>query len=280
MGPRFACCLVAWASVLLVAGCPQFQSDFVISSDGGAMRVGDSEPEGSSSEASDAAPAPDSASKNGTMSEGGVSDGAVSDGTVQEADTPPGEGSEAGAEAGSEAGPCSAGSLQCSAFQPQVCSSGEWHNVGALCSNQACVAGACVGVCTPGATQCSGPMPDSGVATGYYVNTQTCNSSGQWGADAPCSQPTPVCQNGSCACPNSTVCNGVCVDEEHDSNNCGSCGTVCPNGYTCQGSCGPACSCNAVTIGTACANAACARSYPGTTCQTSTVPGIPAACAQ
>jgi hypothetical protein len=239
------------------------------------MRVGDSEPEGSSSEASDAAPAPDSASKNGTMSEGGVSDG-----TVQEANAAPGAGPEAGAEAGSEAGPCSAGSLQCSAFQPQVCSSGEWHNVGALCSNQACVAGACVGVCAPGAIQCSGPVPDAGVATGYYVNTQTCNSLGQWGADAPCSQPTPVCQNGSCACPNSTVCNGTCVDEEHDSNNCGTCGNVCPSGNTCLGGCGPACSCSVATIGTACANAACARAYPGTTCQTSTIPGNPAACAQ
>jgi hypothetical protein len=241
MHPRPAHCAAAWA--LLATGCPQFQSDFVISSEAEALPVSDSEPQGPSLEASDAATPTDGAPVDATT----APDVAASDGAVQ------------------EAGPCSAGSLQCSGLQPQVCSSSQWHDVGAPCSTQACVAGACVGVCVPGAVQCAGPTVDGGSFINDYADTQTCDSAGQWGALTPCSQPTPVCQSGSCTCPNSSVCTGVCVDENRDSNNCGACAKACANGYSCQGgACAPSCQCSAATIGTACAIADCAQPVHGT----------------
>jgi hypothetical protein len=52
-----------------------------------------------------------------------------------------------------------------------------------------------------------------------------------------------VCQSSSCtfACnTNYTACNGACVNEQTDKNNCGGCGTghVCGTGLSCQsGSC-------------------------------------------
>jgi hypothetical protein len=48
-----------------------------------------------------------------------------------------------------------------------------------------------------------------------------------------------VWQMGDIACPaGQTLCTGVCVDEQTDVNNCGSCGNVCPMGQVCSaGSC-------------------------------------------
>jgi hypothetical protein len=248
MRARLAYAFAAGASAVLALGCPQFDSDFAIMPEAGAVLVSESGPQSSSHDASDAATAADEAAPDATT----APDVAGLDGAVQ------------------EAGPCSDGSLQCSGLQPQVCSSGLWHDVGAPCSNQACVAGACIGVCVPGAVQCAGSTADGGSFTNDYTDTQMCDPTGQWGAPTPCSQPTPVCQAGSCTCPNSSVCSGVCVDENRDSNNCGACAKSCANGYSCQGGgCAPSCQCSAATIGTACAIADCAQPVHGTgaTCE-------------
>ena len=51
-------------------------------------------------------------------------------------------------------------------------------------------------------------------------------------ADCPDAQ---VCHNGTCVCPaNTEECNGNCVDEKNDPNNCGACGNVCGSGTGCQ----------------------------------------------
>jgi hypothetical protein len=94
---------------------------------------------------------------------------------------------------GVDAGPesCAAGALQCNGQQPQQCDAdGGWDNIGPSCItvNQACVAGACVGVCTPGTTQCANA-----------TQVEMCAADGQWSITVACSQPTPVCNNGTCA---------------------------------------------------------------------------------
>lgn len=219
MRTRLAYCLFAGASVLLTVGCPQFERDFVISSDAGGLPLSDSGTEGSSLDASDAATAAAEAASDATTEP----DIATSDVAVQEAGPVP------------DASPCSAGSLQCSSLQPQLCENGEWHNVGAACVSQACVAGACMGVCSPGATQCAGLSyaPEAGAFVGDYTTTQTCSPMGQWGPEVSCSQPTPTCKNGSCYCAY-TICGGMCVNEDDDNNNCGACGVACTGDDSCQ----------------------------------------------
>jgi hypothetical protein len=216
----------AWA--LFAVGCPQFENDFVIASDAAGLPSNDAEPQGSTGDASDAATttdgsdaatAPDSTAADAAI----AADVGASDGAPQEASPM------------SDASSCSPGALQCSGLQPQLCENGEWHNVGASCVSQACVGGACAGTCTPGATQCSGLSyaPEAGAFIGDYTTTQTCSPMGQWGAEAPCSQPTPTCKSGSCYCA-FTICNGMCVDEATDNNNCGACGVMCSVGHSCE----------------------------------------------
>ena len=51
-----------------------------------------------------------------------------------------------------------------------------------------------------------------------------------------------TCRNGSCeeACPAGFAwCSGGCTNLDFDNANCGSCGNVCPDGYSCQGVCTP-----------------------------------------
>jgi hypothetical protein len=223
---RFASCLLVGA--LLVAGCPQFENDFVIGSDAASLASNDAEPLRPSDDASDAAT---------TMDGSGAV--AASDGTAADTASAPDVATLEGAakEAGpmADASSCSAGGLQCSGLQPQLCENGEWHNLGASCVSQACVDGACVGTCTPGATQCSGLSyaPEAGAFIGDYTTTQACSPMGQWGAEVPCPQPTPTCKSGSCYCA-FAICNGMCVDEATDNDNCGACGAMCAVGHSCE----------------------------------------------
>jgi sulfatase modifying factor 1 len=48
----------------------------------------------------------------------------------------------------------------------------------------------------------------------------------------------PPCEGGRCVCragDGSTLCNGLCIDEQTDPQNCGACGNVCPAGVSCKG---------------------------------------------
>jgi hypothetical protein len=97
-----------------------------------------------------------------------------------------------GPEAGLGDGGCAESSLICNGQQPQVCTSGQYQDMGAACSNSACVGGTCQGVCSPQALRCVG----NGV--------ETCDDTGAWGAATACPAATPIC-NGAGAC-------GVCTD--------------------------------------------------------------------
>ncbi len=200
-----------------------------------------------------------SASTTGTGpgSPSGSSSGSVSS-TVHDAGLPDATVPDASkAEAG-----CSVGALNCNGVQPQECTaSGTWHDVGLPCSGSLpfCLAGACV-ECTPGSSVCSANA------------VETCSSTGQWGGPVACSPAAPTCsqsgQSASCVCPNgetvsngvccpsgetgcggvcwpadagATECNGTCVGEQTDVNNCGGCGTTCTTGQICTGTCVPGC---------------------------------------
>src|SRR5579883_996385 len=114
-------------------------------------------------------------------------------------------------------GPCTPGAKQCDGNAVVTCgSSGQWGSP-AVCTNQACVDGACTGVCAPGATQCSSE------------SVQICGANGQWAAGTACPQPTPDCSGGVCTCAGST-CGDSCVNEQTDDANCGGCGLACSTG--------------------------------------------------
>jgi hypothetical protein len=168
-------------------------------------------------------------------------------------------------------GACAPGSKECSGTLAQTCNaSGEWQTT-QTCPYVCTGAGVCSGVCVPAATQCSG----NGV--------ETCSASGQWSAAVACAQPTPVCNQGACACLEST-CNGSCINEQTDPNNCGGCGNACqPTGATADTCLGPSCSytcsanhsdCNADvapdTDGCECATPGCC----GNSCQTAHTNGV------
>ena len=65
--------------------------------------------------------------------------------------------------------------------------------------------------------------------------------SGQVRVKGRCEPITGRCdQHRDCASPEDLCCNGVCTHVVFDRNNCGRCGNVCPEGYTCSGDCIPA----------------------------------------
>jgi hypothetical protein len=65
-----------------------------------------------------------------------------------------------------------------------------------------------------------------------------CNASGTRTASASCKAPC-----GPCFAPTPTQCGAGCTSLETDSNNCGTCGHVCPTGESCRaGTCLPTCS--------------------------------------
>jgi sulfatase modifying factor 1 len=87
---------------------------------------------------------------------------------------------------------------------------------------------------------------------------QTCTG-GQWIQAAACTGDTPVCLNGVCgACPNGQVgCNGLCVDEHADADNCGGCGVVCPPEAICQNAACVPCPSGQNGCGAACIDGTC-----------------------
>jgi hypothetical protein len=133
-------------------------------------------------------PAPEAGPPAMTMGMTG-DDATVDDGGTAPDDAPSGV---ADADAG-----CAESSLNCNGQQPQVCTAGQFQDMGAACSNSACVAGTCQGVCSPQGLRCTG----NGV--------ETCDATGAWGAAAACPAATPICNGaGVCgACANgSTQC--------------------------------------------------------------------------
>jgi hypothetical protein len=156
---------------MLVAACPQFESDFVIASDAGALPVSDAEtfadvtPDSWQGTLVDSPATPDSPS----TSDGSTApDGTPPDLSTSDVSTPDGE-----------TATCAAGTTECaSGTQVKTCGAdGQWGAT-TTCANVCVDSGVgsnCGGVCAPGATQCS---------TGTQV--ETCRSDGQWGAPTAC----------------------------------------------------------------------------------------------
>jgi hypothetical protein len=159
------------------------------------------------------------------------------------------------------------GAGTCVGSNPVVCSSaGQCYNVGTcntsngVCSNPAKASGTACNdgnACTQtdtcnGAGTCVGGNPVVCTASDACHVAGTCNTS-----NGACSNPTGnngatcgsasngvlECNNGACnvlACNGGyTNCSGTCVNEGADTNNCGSCGHVCPAAESClSGTCG------------------------------------------
>lgn len=82
---------------------------------------------------------------------------------------------------------------------------------------------------------------------------QTCTSCSGHQSRVFCCGSGFTCVNGKCACSAPrTACGNACTDLSSDPNNCGSCGSICPPGATCQqGGCYPKpMTCGACTSGT------------------------------
>jgi len=90
------------------------------------------------------------------------------------------------------------------------------------------------GPASPGGTQ-SICCPTNGSGTCSSYSSATCCASGHLCCSGTCPS-GGVCSGTTCVCPSGqTNCGGTCVNEQTDNNNCGSCGTVCSNGTSCQG---------------------------------------------
>ena len=140
---------------------------------------------------------------------------------------------------------CPAGQLFCETIGKCVDTSSDSENCGKCgqtCgAGQSCVGGQCV--CPSGQTLCDGACVD------------TTTDKNHCGGCSPCPAPQ-ACLMGTCACapvtcpmgafqdpttcqcaclPGQTLCDqGTCVDLQSDPDNCGSCGTGCPSGKSCQ----------------------------------------------
>jgi Regulator of chromosome condensation (RCC1) repeat len=128
-------------------------------------------------------------------SAGGTGGSASAEGGVVDVD-----GAEAGA-AGSDAGVC--GTLGTSCCELEKC------HAGLVCDAGVCMCEATPELCNGLDDDCDGVVDDDAGCAAF-------------GAGA-------VCQSGLCACPTGQMlCAGSCISVEHDWENCGGCGNVCP----------------------------------------------------
>lgn len=115
---------------------------------------------------------------------------------------------------------CAAGDSKCDGLiSYQTCDNGRWSSTTTACANDRCVqytdpatngARTVCGVCAPGTRRCT----DSGGVAGGVTDIETCNATGQWGANSACTvgQCTPSGSTASCIAqcvPGSTVCVGT-----------------------------------------------------------------------
>jgi hypothetical protein len=101
----------------------------------------------------------------------------------------------------------------------QTCGvNGQWVS-GPACAGATpvCLDGVCV-PCAPGTVQCTGQQP------------QVCNPAGNWQSLGESCDALQI--NGAAG----SCCSGACVQKSNDSNNCGTCGTVCGKDHVCTNS--------------------------------------------
>ncbi len=92
-----------------------------------------------------------------------------------------------------------------------------------------CENGNCIDQC-PAGKICCGKFPSKGGVRNGTCLTCRCGK---------CDNNTGRCTGDECPPARPTCCNDECVDLKSDSNNCGSCGHVCPHGEPCNaGQCG------------------------------------------
>jgi hypothetical protein len=142
---------------------------------------------------------------------------------------------------------CASGQLACSdgCFGPgdirhcSSCTNDCTQRPNVRAAGLACMGGQCIYQCAPAFADCT----DAGTGCATYLgNSPNCGACGvACSGSTPYCSPTPNVGVFACAanCPASapTLCNGSCVNEQTDTNNCGGCGAahVCSGAQSCQG---------------------------------------------
>jgi hypothetical protein len=154
-------------------------------------------------------------------------------------------------------GECEPGERSCEGRVPTLCSAnGVWESAGSACPF-VCTSGSCSGGCVPTATQCADE-----------TTRQTCDSSGEWGADHSC----------SAACVGDD-CDGVCVPgarrcDELTRQQCSSDGQWLNDGAPCP----VACSAGACTGACTPSQTQCSSNTERQTCTSNHEWGTPVEC--
>lgn len=120
---------------------------------------------------------------------------------------------------------------------------------------------------------------DGGAAEGSSGDTGLASTgmSGPTSSDDPTTGPAPTSAGdptgSGCAAP-LAVCDGQCVDPEHDPAHCGGCGTVCTAGLVCvAGECAVACGAGASACGEVCSDLQIDPAHCGS-CEHACAPGV------